>query len=97
MQNIPVSDTPNQTFNVMLGGQACTINLYQTNGYGLYCDLYVDNVLIIGGVACENLNRIVRDAYLGFIGDLFWNDTQDSSDPSYPGLGTRYQFWYLNQ
>ena len=96
MQIIPVSDTPNQTFNVMLAGQACMIDLYQTNGYGLYCDLYVNNVPIIGGVVCENLNRIVRDAYLGFIGDLYWNDTAGKDDPSYPGLGTRFQFCYLN-
>lgn len=95
MQIIPVTDTPNQTLNVMLNGQACFIRLYQTNGYGMYCDLYVDNVLIIGGVICQNLNRIVRDTYLGFIGDLSWNDTQGTSDPSYPGLGTRYQFMYL--
>jgi len=96
-QIVPITDQPNQTFNVTLGGQPCTIKLYQTATQGLFCDLYVNNTLIIGGVICENLNRIVRSAYLGFVGDLFWNDTQGSSDPSYPGLGTRYQFCYLNQ
>lgn len=96
MQIIPINDVPNQTLNVNLAGQACTIRLYQTLSYGMYCDLYVNNILIIGGVICENLNRIVRDLYLGFIGDLCWNDTMGANDPSYPGLGTRYQFQYLS-
>ena len=29
MQIIPVTDTYAQTFNVSLGGQDCTLNLYQ--------------------------------------------------------------------
>lgn len=96
MQIIPVADTPNQEVSVTLAGQACTIRLYSTVDYGMYCDLYVNSTLIIGGVACQNLNRIVRDLYLGFIGDLCWQDAMGTSDPSYPGLGTRYQFCYLS-
>jgi len=61
----------------------------------IFCDLYVNNTLIIGGVVCQNLNRIVRDLYLGFIGDLIFQDTQGTSDPFSPGLGTRFQFCYL--
>ncbi len=44
---------------------------------------------------CENGNRLVRDAYLGFSGDLAVVDTQGASDPVYTGLGTRYQMVYL--
>ena len=95
MQIIPVQDICNQTVQITLGGQPCTIRLYQTLDQGFYCDLSVNNTLILGGVVCQNLNRIVRDLYFGFIGDLCWNDTQGSSDPSSPGLGTRYQFLYL--
>lgn len=95
MQIIPVQDVCNQSVQITLGGQSCVLNLYQTLDQGFYCDLYISGVLIIGGVICQNLNRIVRDQYFGFIGDLCWNDTQGADDPSSPGLGTRYQFIYL--
>ncbi len=95
MQQIPISDTANQTFNITLASQACTINLYSTISYGMFCDLYVNNVLIIGGVICQNLNRLVRDADLGFVGDLVFQDTQGADDPASPGLGTRFLLWYL--
>jgi hypothetical protein len=94
MQIIPIKDVYSQVFSVSLANQPCQIELYQTST-GLYCDLYVNNALIIGGVICQNLNRIVRDLYLGFVGDLMFNDTQGTSDPSSPGLGTRYQLCYL--
>ena len=63
--------------------------------YGLFIDLYVGGVLIIGGVLCENLNRIVRSLYLGFVGDLTFIDNEGTSDPTYDGLGARYSLAYL--
>jgi hypothetical protein len=75
--------------------------LYQKST-GFYCDLSVNGSLLIGGVICQNLNRIVRSLYLGFVGDLCFVDTQGTFtlpstglDPSSPGLGTRYVFCYL--
>lgn len=94
MQIIPISDTFSQTLSVQLAGQNCTINLYQKTT-GFYCDLFVNGSLLIGGVICQNLNRIVRSVYLGFIGDLCFFDTQGETDPISPGLGTRYLFIYL--
>jgi len=94
MQIIPISDTYSQTISVALAGQNCNIDLYQ-NSTGFYCDLYVNGSLLIGGVICQNLNRIVRSLYLGFTGDLMFQDVQGSLDPSSPGLGTRYLFCYL--
>jgi Concanavalin A-like lectin/glucanases superfamily/SPRY domain len=61
----------------------------------LYLDLLVNDVPLVTGVVCQNLNRLVRLAYLGFTGDLIWQDTHGSSDPVSPGLGTRYQLCYL--
>ena len=43
---------------------------------------------------CLNLVGLVRSAYLGFIGQLAFFDTQGTSDPDYSGLGTRYQLVY---
>jgi hypothetical protein len=95
MQIIPISDTYSQTVSVQLANQACKINLY-VKSTGLFCDLYVSDTLIIGGVICQNLNRIVRDLYLGFVGDLAFLDTEGTSDPSSPGLGARYLLMYLS-
>jgi len=58
-------------------------------------DVLVGGTTIISGVICENLNRIVRDAYLGFSGDFAWYDTQGTSDPVYTGIGTRFVLLYL--
>ena len=96
MQIIPLQAVSSQTVNVALSGQNCNITIFQT-AYGLFCDLYIGSTLIIGGVICENLNRIVRDAYLGFVGDLCFQDTQGSDDPIYTGLGIRFLFCYLEQ
>ena len=91
---IPLQAAPSQVLTVELDSQVCEIKIYQ-KFYGLFLDLYVNNALIIGGVLCENLNRIVRSAYLGFTGDLMFIDNQGSSDPTYKGLGDRYSLAYL--
>lgn len=97
MQIVPLDAVPNQTLSIALGGQNCQLNIYQKTVpvSALYMDVYVNNAPIILGVWCENLNRIVRSAYLGFIGDFVFNDTQGSSDPYYTGLGSRFLLQYL--
>lgn len=91
---IPLKQIPNQAVSVQLDGQDCQINVYE-KFFGLFLDLYVSNVLIIGGCLCLNLNRIVRSAYLGFSGDLGFWDTQGNSNPYYTGVGARFQLVYL--
>jgi hypothetical protein len=94
MQTVPLQPIPNQTLQVSLGGQPCILNVYQL-AYGMFMDIYVGNTLIVAGVVCQNLNRIVRSVYLGFIGDFCFFDTQGSQDPVFTGLGARYQLVYL--
>ena len=91
---VPVQSIPNQTLQTTLGGQAVQLNIYQQS-YGLFMDVAANGILIIAGVVCENLNRVVRDSYLGFVGDFVWMDTQGTSDPVYTGIGTRYVLLYL--
>jgi hypothetical protein len=91
---VPLKATPNQTMQILLGGQSCVLNIYQTD-YGLFMDVFVNNANIVYGVICQNLNRIVRSLYLGFVGDFAFQDTQGTSDPVYTGLGSRYQLIYL--
>lgn len=95
MQIVPLRAIPNQTLQVQLNGQACTINVFQFR-YGLFITVEVGAQLIIASVICKNLVVIVRDAYLGFSGDFVFVDTQGTSDPVYTGLGSRYQLVYLS-
>jgi hypothetical protein len=94
MQIIPLQAVPSQTFSVGLSNQQCKVNVYQKQT-GLFFDLYVSGLAVITGVLCLNLNLLVRNTYLGFVGDLAFIDTQGTNDPDYTGLGTRYQLVYL--
>lgn len=97
MQVVPLQSIPNQTLQVQLNGQACTLNIAQF-AYGLFMSVYLGNNLIIATVLCENFTRIVRDSYLGFSGDFVFLDMQGTSDPVYTGLGgatARFQLLYL--
>ncbi len=96
---VPLQPVPSQVVTITLGGQACRLNVYQKRT-GLYMDVYVGTVLIIGGVICENENRIVRSLYLGFIGDFIFIDNSGAGeDPGYAGLGgnsARFSLAYLD-
>jgi hypothetical protein len=94
MQVIPLSATPSQNLSIILGGQNCQIKVYQKTT-GVYIDLSINNSPIVSGVVCRDRVTIVRDTYLGFIGDLSFFDTQGTSDPSYTGFGARFQLVYL--
>lgn len=94
MLTIPLQATPSQSLSAVLGGQNCQINVYQKST-GMYLDLYVSNSPIITATICLDRVRLVREAYLGFIGDLVFADTQGVSDPVYTGLGAQYVLLYL--
>lgn len=94
MQIIPLRATPNQTLTVLLANQNCRINVYQ-RFFGLYVDLAVGAVPIFNGVVAQQANRLKRYDYLPFVGDLAFFDTQGKTNPSYTGLGSRYQLVYL--
>ena len=91
---VPLQAIPNQTLTVTLNDQVTQLNVYQTYN-GLFIDVYLENTLIIGGVICENQNRIIRSDYLGYSGDFAFIDQQGSDDPVYTGLGTRFFLTYL--
>lgn len=91
---VPVEALPNQTVQVQLASQPCVLSIRQL-AYGLFMDVYVGSTQIISGVVCENLNRIVRSSYLGFLGDFVFFDTEGDGDPVYTGLGTRFLLVYL--
>lgn len=94
MQTIPITDLPSQTLTASLGGQACRLRIF-TRQSVLYMDVYVSDKLIVAGALCLNYMPIVREVYLGLVGDLVFRDTQGVNDPSSPGLGARYQLVYM--
>ena len=93
IQIIPIVAVPSQSFTIQLGGQNCAINIYQL-ATGLYFDLAVNNQSIVNTMICLNLVGLVREEYLGFVGQLAFVDTKGNSDPTYDELGTRYQLIY---
>ena len=94
MQTIPLQAVPSQSINVTLNGQDCTIRVY-TLDTGLFLDLEASGVPIVSAVICEDRTLLVRLAYLGFVGDLAFMDTQGTDDPLYSGLGSRWVLLYL--
>lgn len=91
---VPLVPVPAQTLTVQLANQPCTITVCQRTT-GIFVDLSVNDAPIITSVIGQNRNRIVRDAYLGFLGDLAFFDLQGEEDPYYTGLGDRWVLGYL--
>lgn len=92
---IPTQPLPAQVLEVLLETQAATIEIRQLST-GLYLNLLVSNVEIVGFVVCRNFDRIVRNRYLGFQGDLiFMDNTGQGRDPFYTGLGTDFSLVYI--
>ncbi len=94
MQTIPLVATPSQRLTVTLAQQNCGLALYQKRT-GLYLDLYIAGTLLVSAALCRDRIYLVRQAYLGFAGDLAFMDSQGSDDPQYTGLGTRWLLYYI--
>lgn len=92
---VPVVPAPSQTLRITLAGQDCRLAIYERQRYGLFLDLAVSDKPIITGTICLNRVRLVQSAYLGFVGDLLFSDTQGSTDPVSAQLGSRYLLAYL--
>lgn len=90
---LPLIVTPSQTLSVTVANQAMRLKVYQKR-FGVFVDVYVNDALIVGGVAARDRTRIVRDAYLGLVGDVFFLDTHGTSDPVYTGFGSRFRLLY---
>lgn len=88
---IPLTAVPIQTMTVQLGAQACRFVIRQRRT-GLFVDLYIQDTAIFLGVKALDRNKLVREDYLDFAGELFFVDTQGTNDPDYMGLADRYQF-----
>ena len=94
MKFIPIASVPSQTFSVVLASQNCSINVYQKST-GMYLDLSVSGSPLLTGMLCQDRVKLVRQTYLGFVGDLAFMDTQGFDAPQFAGLGSRWVLMYL--
>lgn len=97
---VPTNPVPSQKIKTVIADQIVNLSIYQLR-YGMFMDVTVNDVLEIGGVVCENLNRIIRSEYLnknvGFSGDFVWLDTlSQGADPVYTGLGSQFVLLWLS-
>jgi hypothetical protein len=92
---IPLKPVPNQNLSITLGGQNCFIEL-DTKLERLYFSIHVNNQPIITNVLCHDRNLLVDGAYHGFIGNLFFEDLNGTTEPVYAGLMTRYALMYAD-
>jgi hypothetical protein len=93
---VPTLAVPSQTFTALLETQQVQITLRTLNEF-LFMDLMSNGQEIVGDVICQNLNRIVRNTYLGFSGDFMFLDNYGNDvDPFFAGLGTRFSLVYLS-
>lgn len=86
---IPLQAVASQMLNVSLDGVPCTFKVYQ-KGVHLYMDITRNRVPIITGALCRDRSRVIRCAYRGFTGDVYFVDSQGEQDPHYSGLGSRW-------
>lgn len=86
---IPLVAVPAQRLAVQLDNQSCRIEVFQKST-GLFLSLAAGAKQIASGVLCRDRVWLIRDAYLGFTGDLCFVDTRGADDPDYSGLDDRF-------
>lgn len=91
---VPLLTVASQILTVQLNDQSCNLNVYQRTT-GLFIDVGISGNLIIAGVIAHDRCKVVRNSYLGFIGDLAFWDSQGTSDPDWTGLNQRYYLGYF--
>lgn len=94
MQAVPLQPVPSQSVKVVLGGQNCQILVYQ-KPQGVFVDVAVNGVDVAVATIARDAVPLVCREYAGFAGNLLFIDSQGSADPSYDGLGSRFDLVYL--
>ncbi len=94
MQSVPLQPIPSQSTKVVLGGQNCQLLINQ-KPQGIFVDINADGVDIVTSVIARDAVPLISREYAGFAGNLLFIDSKGSSDPSYDGLGARFDLVYL--
>ena len=91
MQSIPLQPVDAQTLTVMLDGKNYRISLTQKPKC-LFADITVDGVSVAASVIARDCVQLVPVSYGG---NLIFVDSQGSSDPTFAGIGSRFELIYL--
>lgn len=94
MNIIPLKAVPFQVFDIVLGTQSCSIEVFERNA-GVFVDLYMNGQPVVLSSLARDRVKLVRAPYGGFVGDIAFLDTEGANDPTYKGFGTRYQLVYI--
>ena len=99
MIEIPLTPYPDQELQIDLGGQACTIRVFERAGF-MYMDLTVRRTKILKGTLCQPTTPIIPKTVRGFSGQFYVIDdaaaTAGSQEsPAFSGWGTRYKLYWL--
>lgn len=100
MQEIPLRATGNQTLQVVLEGQNCSLRLYTrslSDGVEtLFCDLSIDQDPVFYGCPCLDGLPMPLYAWLGMTGQLVFIDMEGDEAPRWSGLGSRWKLLYMS-
>ncbi len=91
---IQVAPLVAQSFKVVLGEQACEIEIRERLGR-LYMSLVADGVTAWTNYPCFDRQNIKPFRHMPFVGGLYFIDVEGYSDPVASGLGTRYFLVYF--
>ena len=100
MQEIPLRAAGNQTLQVVLEGQNCSLRLYTrslSDGVEtLFCDLSIDQDPVFYGCPCLDGLPMPLYAWLGMTGQLVFVDMEGDEAPHWSGLGSRWKLLYMS-
>lgn len=100
MIEIPLSAYPDQKLQIDLGGQMCTLRVYERSGF-MYLDLTLGRTLLASGLLCQPTTPVLAPPPSGFSGNFCVIDTLAASEssqesPEFSGWGTRYKLYWLS-
>lgn len=90
---IPLTNEPNQEFQIVLNGQNCVIGVFQKDN-SVFVNLWLDNEPIFLGVSALDRVGLKLSDYMAFKGQLWFEDKNGTQKPDYTEFGTRYFFYY---
>lgn len=90
---IPLEQQPNQSFDIDLNGQQCSFE-FITRGVYMFMNMTLNNRNILNGIICLNGVDLIQYDDFGFVGRIYFKDTQGSLDPLYYGLSDRWLLIY---
>lgn len=90
---IPTLAKAAQVLTTVIGDQRIAVSLRE-RAFGLFADVVVNGSPVVSGVPAQNLNTLIKGAYVGFSGNLLFYDKMGDSAPNFAGLGDRFALIY---